>query len=566
MSSTAKKPSAGANAPVTTDKIKVDQPKPTSQADLKVDPKQTDSKQADARSPDGKPGLLQNSSQGSLQKSMGPLITIDNYDPLKFQHINSPRSLDAMKDLCVVQDDLRLKTADDLRGMFNLEDPLEVDAFKKCVEKHKLGFLNLKEKISRKRKEMIKQEEVAEKKRKEQELLKNKQLKQLDEEKKVILKQLEAEQKKKDEAEKKKKMKQDLEEKQRQDKEKGKAPQQASKSQENQKKNPSTAPGGPKDSKLIASTTLITAQGERDAKAIQDPAKQGSSLAKSQADIGSKTTRGVANSVEKKPIKLDEELKESSILVFLDKSTAHKDQLDINLLDRTKQDLERDKQRMKQLMQKQKLEILEMSQKRNPSAYKSSETLGNAKTRKIEHLYDLSRNPVDLMKERQQKEMESMMNYEIALQSMRKQREDFLQNKHNFLKGEQQYKEIVLEYNKKILEREKQLKEMQRKIDWQTKLYHVQRTRKVNELEREKMINKLTQIDNKAKYMKEDRQDYLASRKFMVQKLKKDLENMKAGLITVEQVEKKYNFLHDDKEFQTMMAEVKKELHPGTLY
>ena len=104
---------------------------------------------------------------------------------------------------------------------------------------------------------------------------------------------------------------------------------------------------------------------------------------------------------------------------------------------------------------------------------------------------------------------------------------------------------------------------MQRKIDQQNKLYHVERTKKVNELERNKMISKLTKIDDKAKFMKEDRQDYIASRKYMVQKLKKDLENMKAGLMQADDIEKKYNFLHNDKEFQSMMQEVKKEIHPG---
>jgi hypothetical protein len=121
----------------------------------------------------------------------------------------------------------------------------------------------------------------------------------------------------------------------------------------------------------------------------------------------------------------------------------------------------------------------------------------------------------------------------------------------------------MFEYNKKILEREKQLKEQQKKIDRENKEYHVQRTKKQNAFERERMINKLTLIDNKAKHLKEDRFDYMESRKFMVQKLKKDLEKMKAGMIHITEIEKKYAFLHNDKEFQSMMAEMKKELHPG---
>ena len=130
--------------------------------------------------------------------------------------------------------------------------------------------------------------------------------------------------------------------------------------------------------------------------------------------------------------------------------------------------------------------------------------------------------------------------------------------------GELNYKEVVFEYNKKILERKKELRELQKKINRESKAYHVERTRKANMLERQKMIEKLTTIDNRAKQVKEDRQDYMASRKYMIQKLKKDLEKMKAGLLTMDEIEKRYAFLHDDKEFQGMMIDIRKEIHPGT--
>ncbi len=506
-----------------------------------------------------------NASVVSLTKQQ--LTTIDTYDPLKYQLINSPRSLQSMKELGITQEDLHLKTEDDLRGMFNLEDAEEVRAFKVCVEKHKLAFNNIKEKVSNRRKEIISRDDETEKKRKEAEVLKNKQLKKLEEEKKTIMKQLEAEQKKKDEAEKRRKL--ELE-KAKKDADKAKSPSKSpDKSQQGAKSaQPGARNGNQKSIDLGKPGTQLGLKSDASPKTSQSALPtQPTNLnineqsLKGKSDAFAKTGRG-GKPEEKKPLKLEEELKESSILVFLDKSTAHKELLDIQ--HRTKRDLERDKQRMKELMQKQKQEIMEMSQKRNPSAYKSHENLGNAKTRKIEYLYDLSRNPVELLKDKQQKEMESMMNYEIALQAMKKQREEFLKNKHEFLRGEQQHKEIVLEYNKKILERERQLKEMQRKIDQQNKLYHVERTKKANEFERKKMVKKLTSMDDRAKHMKEDRQDYLASRKFMVQKLRKDLESMKGGAVTVEEVEKKYKFLHNDKEFQDQMREIKKELNPGS--
>lgn len=104
---------------------------------------------------------------------------------------------------------------------------------------------------------------------------------------------------------------------------------------------------------------------------------------------------------------------------------------------------------------------------------------------------------------------------------------------------------------------------MQKRINRETKAYHVERTRKANQFERQRMVEKLNAIDTRAKQVKEDRMDYMASRKYMMQKLKKDLERMKSGLTDIDEIEKKYAFLHNDKEFQLMMMEMRKEIHPG---
>lgn len=109
------------------------------------------------------------------------------------------------------------------------------------------------------------------------------------------------------------------------------------------------------------------------------------------------------------------------------------------------------------------------------------------------------------------------------------------------------------------------MKELQKKISRETKAYNVQRTRKANVFERNKMIEKLNYIDDRAKKSIEDRSNYMESRKYMVQKLKKDLDRMRDGLITMDEIEKKYAYLHNDKEFQVMMQEIRKEIHPGTL-
>lgn len=146
---------------------------------------------------------------------------------------------------------------------------------------------------------------------------------------------------------------------------------------------------------------------------------------------------------------------------------------------------------------------------------------------------------------------------------IKKQREDFESNKTNFFKGETHYREVLLEYNKKVLERERDLKDLQRKIDKENKNYNVQRTRKKNIFDREQKVEQLTYIDNKAQEAKENRTDYMESRKLMVQNLKKDLEKFKVGLLSYQEIEKRYAFLHNDREFKTMIEETKKQIHSG---
>lgn len=332
------------------------------------------------------------------------MIHIDNFDTRKFQVINSPRSKAAMKELGIQNEDLHLKSEDDLRGMFNTEDEKERQALKACVEKHVLAHKNIVKKISDRRKELIKENEEAIKKNKQNEELKKKQLKKLEEEKKIILKRLEQEQKKKDDEERKLKAeKERLTKKGDHDKDTKKG---------DHSKDPKKGDQG-KDQKKADQEKDSKNQKEIKSKAGLDKTDRKISPDASQIRGQSAITH---KSDHDKKLVLDAELKESSILVYLDKSVHHKDQLDIDLKDRTKKDLKKDIIKMRELMKKQKDEILELAQKRNASAYKSQEALGNAKTRKIEYMYDLSRDPVALMKERQQKEMEQMMNYEIALQ------------------------------------------------------------------------------------------------------------------------------------------------------
>lgn len=456
--STAPVPKEGEKKPE--DATKKDDQKPeVKQGDAKPEAGAQDPKKpAGGTSPDPKkPGDLgKNPSTTALGN--GPaakinLISIENYDSAKFHIINSPRSLQAMETLGIEQKDLKLNTAEDLQGMFNLNDEEEKKAFAKCVEKHKQANTHLVNKIKAKRTEMIEQQAEKDKRRKEQEDEKLKQLKRLEEEKKAILKKLEAEkaeQKKREEAAKKKKDEKEKAEKKgdvkKPDAGKKEAPKsaetgkkEAPKSAETGKKPDNNLPSSPDQKKVDpkanpkvdpkapaaapnqgqpgAGTSPVNPQGQPVGMLTSvDLTKSQESLKNKKSPLSARGGLPGEKEEDNKPLKLEDELKESSILVFLDKSTTQKHRLDLGLKEKTKKELERDKQRMKELMKQQKDQLIEMSQKRAASAYKSQEGLGNAKTRHIEYLNDLSRNPVEMMKDKQQKEMEHMMNYEIALQ------------------------------------------------------------------------------------------------------------------------------------------------------
>lgn len=366
---------------------------PTKPADPKAaaaTPNPTGDKKAPAATP------------GPGDKKIG-MVSIETYDPSKGQEITSPRSLKAMKFHGVVQADLKpLKSKEELQKMFDLSNKEEAEDFKRWEEKNKLHYENMKKKIVEKRRELVLEEELEKKKKLEFEQTKKKQLKLLEEEKKVAKKEFEEEMKKRD---------QEL--KSIQDRIKRVHPEDASKTARKgqssaksaDKKDPKKpAATDPKDKKQPAAANVTSSQ-------VLPPINPPKS-----AEEGKKRPKSGKGKEEKKPIVFETDVKEKGLFGYLDNSVAHKDLLDLGLMEKTKKDLEKDKDRIRELMEKQKKDILELAQKRNQSAYKTHDTFENAKTRKIEYLADLTRDPVQMMKEKQQKEMENMMNFEIGLQ------------------------------------------------------------------------------------------------------------------------------------------------------
>jgi hypothetical protein len=378
---------------------KTDQP--ASSTTKNGDPKNVAPTQSPATGDKKNPASTTNLATGD--KKVG-LISIDNYDPSKGQQINSPRSLKAMKFHGVELKDLKpLKSKEELQQMFDLTIKEEAEDFKRWEEKNRLHYENLKKKIAEKRKELILEEEDEKKKKLEFEQLKKKQLKILEEEKKTAKKEFELEMKKREHELKK-----------IQERIKRVRPDESSKTARKEKslaksadKKDARKPTAtdPKDKKAPTSNPKVTNS------QVLPPINPAES-----AKGSKKRPKSSSGKEEKKPIIFETDVKERGLFGYLDNSTTHKDLLELGLKQMGKKDLEKEKERIRDLMEKQKKEILELAQKRTQSAYKTHDMFENVKTRKIEYLADLTRDPVQLMKEKQQKEMESMMNFEIGLQ------------------------------------------------------------------------------------------------------------------------------------------------------
>ena len=146
---------------------------------------------------------------------------------------------------------------------------------------------------------------------------------------------------------------------------------------------------------------------------------------------------------------------------------------------------------------------------------------------------------------------------------IKQQREELIRNKVDFVKGETQLKEVAHEYNKKMVERERLLDTLKRKADRENKIMNVRRTRKQKVFEQHKVASEILKIDHEAAEAKQDRAELAESRKLMIQRLKHDLGKMKAGLLPISEIEKRYQFIHDDQEFNEMMLEAKRDVQLG---
>jgi hypothetical protein len=172
----------------------------------------------------------------------------------------------------------------------------------------------------------------------------------------------------------------------------------------------------------------------------------------------------------------------------------------------------------------------------------------NAKSQIIRQQMDLSKAKIELLKERQLKEMGHMMEYEMSLQQIKKRNEEIQKQKSDTLKFIEAHKNSRFKEHMEVLTyKEHKLKE-QKLLDDAIRQENKERMMKIKQRETEEKLRKLQHIEEKAKYIKESEKNFEHNRKFMVKQMLSDFKELKKGGAQAEDIALKYGPLMRDEE------------------
>lgn len=155
-----------------------------------------------------------------------------------------------------------------------------------------------------------------------------------------------------------------------------------------------------------------------------------------------------------------------------------------------------------------------------------------------------------------------MMGFEINTQKIKKKMESNIKERIEALRKEQQEKEHKHQDMVNKMLREKQLRQIEKKLERERKLLNVERTSKARVYEAQVMAKKIKEDELKAAKIKEDRENAAKNRELMRKQLQKDLLLFREGAIAEEYIKQKYQGLHEDSVFDTILDNAKKESAP----
>lgn len=189
----------------------------------------------------------------------------------------------------------------------------------------------------------------------------------------------------------------------------------------------------------------------------------------------------------------------------------------------------------------------------------------NAQNQSIKYQFDLSKNKVSIMKEKQLKEMGHMMDYEINLQHIKERNEGLHRQKVKTLKSMENFKKQRFEKNMDLLKEQERRLKQQKFIDDSIKKENKQRMMMINERESAIRLQKLKEIEQKAITIKKSEYDYDQNRRYMVKQLVGDFKELKHGHVSIEDIKRQYAYLRDEEAFEKAMNELNKRRHMSRL-
>lgn len=185
----------------------------------------------------------------------------------------------------------------------------------------------------------------------------------------------------------------------------------------------------------------------------------------------------------------------------------------------------------------------------------------NAKSQSIRYQMDLSKNKLNLMKEKQLREMGHMMDYEINLQHIKERNEGLQRHKVKTLKSMENFKKQRFEKNMDLLKEQERRLKQQKIIDETIKQENKRRMMMINERESAIKLQKISEIEQKAKILKKSEYDYDQNRRYMVKQLLGDFKELKQGHVSIDDIKHQYAYLRDEEAFEKAMHELNRRRH-----
>ena len=171
-----------------------------------------------------------------------------------------------------------------------------------------------------------------------------------------------------------------------------------------------------------------------------------------------------------------------------------------------------------------------------------------AKSQVIRQQMDLSKAKLELLKEKQLKEMGHMMEYEMNLQQIKKRNEELQKQKFDSLKHIEAYKNHRFREHMEVLTYKEQKLKEQKLLDKAIREENKERLMRIKHRETEERLMRLQQVEDKARYIKESEKNFDQNRKYMVKQMMSDFKELKKGGAQAEDIALKYAPLMKDEE------------------